>query len=107
MAALFNSDYRRGKPIKWWLVSYTVIMFSIVTILTGMQLNVQSISCIDNREFPGIDGVVSSGPLGYQALISPDTINIIPDVMFLLNNWLADGLLVGLLFDDVFARLCA
>ena len=53
MTALFNQIYRRGGPINRGLISYTVIMFSLVTVATAMQLNFQSISYIDNRVFPG------------------------------------------------------
>ena len=69
MAALFDSINRRGERIKWGLVAYTVAMFSIATALTGMQFNIRSISYIDNREFPGVEGVLPPGPLGYQSFI--------------------------------------
>jgi hypothetical protein len=58
MAALFNPANRRREGIKWGLVSYTVVMFSFVTVFTAMNLNIQSISYIDNREFPGVEGVL-------------------------------------------------
>ena len=95
MAALFDSANRRGEGIKWGLVSYTMAMFSFATVLTGMQLNIRSISYIDNREFPGVEGVLPPGPLGYQSFIWSGTLTLIPSLMFALNNWLADGLLVG------------
>ena len=104
MAALFNPDHRRGEGVKWGLVSYTAVMFSIVTILTAINLDFQSISYIDNREYPGINGLIPPGPLGYQQLIVPEAISIIPNVMFALSNWLADGLLVSSLFGTVFTR---
>ena len=59
-----------------------------------MQLDVQSISYIDNREFPG-DGVFYPGPLGYEMLIAPKAIVVIQNSAFVLSNWLADGLLVS------------
>ena len=101
-AALLNPVHRRGEPIRWGLVSYIAIMFSVVTVLTAMEVNVQSISYIDNRNFPGIEGVLPPGPAGYQWLISPEAINVVPNVMFNLCNWLADGLLVSSLFDTPF-----
>ena len=101
MVALFNPAYRRGEPIRWGLVSYTVVMFSLVTVGTAMRLGVQSISYIDNREFRG----TVPGPIGYQGLIVPDAINVIQNVIFALNNWLADGLLVSSLFDTAFILL--
>ena len=104
MAALLDPVNRRREGIKWGLVTYTVVMFSFVTVFTAMNLNVQSISFIDNREFPGVEGVLPPGPLGYQFFIYSRALSVIPNVMFLLNNWLADGLLVGSLFDVAFTR---
>ena len=94
MAALFNPVNRRGVGVKWGLVSYTVIMFSFGTVLTGMALNLESISHIDNREFPGVKGEFVPGPIGYQLSIWSGVLVIPPRLMFLFNNWLSDGLLV-------------
>ena len=105
MAALLNSDHRRGKPIKWGLVTYTVVMLSVATVQTAMNLNILSISYIDNRAFPGIEGVLSPGPWGYQLFISPEVLSIIPNVMFTLSNWLADGLLVRSSFCTVSVQI--
>ena len=104
MVALFNPAHRRGERVKWGLVSYTAIMFALVTIETATNLDVQSASSIDNREFPGIDDLIPPGSYGYQLFISPEALSIIPNVMFLLNNWLADGLLVSSPFGTSFAR---
>ena len=98
MAALFNPTDRSRENIKWGLVSYTVAMFSFVTVLTGMKLDIQSISYVDHREFPGVAGVLPPGPHGYQWLIYSKPLTVVPDLMFLLNNWLADGLLVSPFF---------
>ena len=92
LTALFNPVNRKREGIKWGLVSYTAVMFILVTMFTAMYLNILSISYIDNREFPGIEGVTPPGPYGYQPSLA---VNITPDFMFLLNNWLADGLLVS------------
>jgi len=94
MSALLNPAHRKREGIKWGLVSYTVAMFSFVTVFTAMNLNIQSISFIDNREYPGVDGVVPPGPIGYQSFIFSDALTVVPDVMFLLNGSLADGLLL-------------
>ena len=102
MAALFNSYHRRGGPIKWGIVSYTLLMFSIVTVGTAAQFYVQSISYIDHREFPGVEGALHPGPGGYQRLISHEAISVIQNVTFVLCNWLTDGLLVSGLFDVAF-----
>jgi len=98
MVALFNPVNRNREGIKWGLVAYTVAMFSFATVLTGMALNIESISYIDNREFPGDDGL-SPGPLGYRSSIWSGALTVTPSLMFLLNNWLADGFLVCSLSD--------
>ena len=105
VAALFNSAHRRGKNSKWGLLSYITATFSVVTVLIAMQLNLQSISYIDNREYPGVDGVTPPGPLGYQESIHASALTVIPDLMFLLNGWMADALLVSSLFDAAISRL--
>ena len=107
MVALFNPVHRRpGEYIKWGLVSYTAAMFSLATVQTALSLDIQSISYIDNREFPGVEDLqIPPGPFGYQWFISPDVINIVPSVVFALSNWLADGLLVSSLFNVAFHHL--
>ena len=99
MATLFDPVHRRGSErIKWGLVSYTGVMFSLATVITAMNVNVISISYIDNRGFPGVEGVVPPGPYGYLMFIPSEAIEVIPDAMFNLSDWLADGLLVSSLF---------
>jgi len=107
MAAFLNPVHRRGEGIKWWLVSHTMAMFSFVTVYTAMNLHIQSKSFIDKRKdhiYPG-STFVYSGPLYYQLSIRRVALGIIPNVMFSLNNWLADGLLVSSLFDAAPTRL--
>lgn len=96
MAALFDPANRRREGTKWGLVIYTFVMFSFVTIFTAMNSDILSISFIDNREFPGVGDVLPPGPIGYQYSIYSKAISVVPNLMFLLNNWLADGLLVCL-----------
>lgn len=69
-------------------------MFSFLTINCCTNFVIQSISYIDNREFTR-EGAYP-GPFVYQLYIYSEPINIVPSVMFYLNNWLADGLLVSL-----------
>ena len=104
MAALFNSVNRRGEPVKRGLVFYTAITFAVATVLTATNLHLFSIAYIDNRDFPGIDGMVNPGPTGYQVLISPEAVSIIANSAFALGDWLANGLLVSSLFDAAFAH---
>lgn len=92
-ALLDPPDRMRG--IKWVLVAHTAMMFLFATIFTATTLAMRSIGYIDNREFDGINGRMP-GPIGYLWIIlNPRAINIISDTMFLFNNWLADGILVG------------
>lgn len=105
MTALFSPINRRGCGIRWQLISYTALMFSFVTVFIAVNLDVRSISYIDNHELPGVEGVLPPGPLGYQSFIPPEVLSIVPSITFLLNYWLADGLLVGSLFDLAPTRL--
>jgi hypothetical protein len=82
------------KGVKWALVAHTVAMFLFVTIPYGIGLNYPSIDYIDNRDFPGGDGL-PPGPIGYSSGLNAEAAVIVLKVMFPLNQWLADGLLVG------------
>jgi len=104
MTALLNPVARERQGIKWGPLSYTVVMFSLATVYTATKLNVQSVSFIDNREFPGIDGSIAPGPLGYLWSNSR-ALCTVPNLMFLMSNWLADGLMVGSLFNVVRVRV--
>ena len=53
-----------------------------------MTLDLQSVPYNDNRAFLG-------GPFLYQFYISGKMISVVPNVIFPLNQWLADGLLVS------------
>ena len=101
MGALLNPADRAKGNTKWELVAHAVAMFTFVTVYTAFTLNIQSISFIDNRNFPGVGDVLPPGPVGYQFYIYSKPMGIVPNVMFLLNNWLADGLLVSLVLNSV------
>ena len=101
VATLLDPAHHRREGIKWGLVSYTMIMFSLVTVFTATNLNIQSVSYIDSREYPGVNGFLP-GPLGYQLAIGTNIISTVPTIAFLLNYWLADGFLVG--SDAAFTR---
>ena len=105
VAALLDPVNRKRERIKWGLVFYTVAMFSIVTTQIAIDLHIQSIGYIDNREFPGIrEAHVPPGPYGYQIFISRKALPILSRVTFFLNAWLADGLLVSSLLDVAFTH---
>ena len=65
ITALLDPANRRREGTKWGLIIYTVLMFSFVTICTGMGLNLISISFVDNRGFPGVGDRLPPGPVGY------------------------------------------
>ena len=94
MGTLMGSASRAKQGIRWGLVAHTSAMFSFVTIFTAMNMDLLSVSYIDNRAFPG-DDKAPPGPFGYQFRIFSQPINVTPYIMFFLNNWLADGLLVS------------
>ena len=95
MSALLINGNRQAEGIKWPLVAHIISMFSFATIITAMNLYLQHISYIDYRAFNS-DGPIPSGPLGYQISAYSKAIDIIPSIMFILNQWLADGLVVSL-----------
>lgn len=100
MDALLNPIDRTGRGIKWGLVAHTLAMFSVATITIGTGLNLQSHAYIDNREFFSSNGSVP-GPYGYKQLVYTKPISLIPNNMFQVNQWLADGLLVSFTLSPV------
>jgi len=80
----------------WGIVAHTVAMFSFLTIPIALDLNIISLGYIDGREFPGGNGFLP-GPLGYQSVrfsSYPSATFVVIALMFPLNQWLADGLLL-------------
>ena len=94
MNTLLNPVDPTKGGIKWGVVAHTVAMFTSATVYTALNLDLQSVSSIDNRGFPG-DGVLFPGPLGYQFFVNSKPITIVPDFLIFLNGWLADGLWVS------------
>ena len=90
----FNPTNRMEGGFKWWLVIHVAAMFSIVTVATGMGLNLTSIAYITSREFPG-NNEPAPGPMGYKNLIYSTASSVIPNNLLQVNQWLADGLLVS------------
>ena len=101
MGALLGTANRTRGVTKWGLVAHTGAMFSFLTILIALILDIQSLAYIDNRAFPGTDGAPWAGPVSYQLSIYSKAISVVPLIMFLLNTWLADGLLVSPIFSLV------
>jgi hypothetical protein len=102
MAALLNPINRKRGGIKWGLVAHTVAMFSFVTTYNATVGDFNSNSFIDNRGFPGINGL-PPGPFGYQFYLGGG--RHIELISIALNGWLADGLLVCFVFNSVARRL--
>jgi hypothetical protein len=95
MGALFDPTNRMKGGVKWGLVAHTTVMFSFLTIPAAMRFNMQSVGYIDGREFTGVAGALPPGPLGYQYSAYTKAILVVTDMTYPLNQWLADGLLVG------------
>ena len=97
-----NALHGREGGFKWVLLTHTVAMFSFVTVAIAALLYTLSGSYIDSRGFPGPDSSPWSGPIGYQLYTYHEPLRVIPLVALVLNNWLADGLLVRSVFDLTF-----
>ena len=100
MTALVDPANNIKKNVKWGLAAHTVAMFLFLSIPAAIALYTASMEWIDNRNFPGTDEL-PPGPVGYDTTLNFDTRAAIFDVMFPLNQWLADGLLVSLAPNSV------
>jgi hypothetical protein len=102
MSALLDPVHHTAKGFKWGLVAHTVAMFLTATIGVVTSRNIFSSSFIDRREFHGVEGY-PSGPTGYQnfANLNEGFVIKVVRLMFPLNQWLADGLLVSSASDSV------
>lgn len=94
MGTLFDPVRRTKEGIRWGLVAYTTAAFSFVTIFTATNLHRQSVSFIDDRKYSDYNDA-SPGPVAYQSAICAKLVYVVPIIMFMLNNWLADGVLVS------------
>ena len=101
MVALLSPVNHMRRGVNWGLVVHTATMFLLVTIYVTMTLYVLFSSFTDGRDFTGVDGVVPPGLIGYQLLDHPKAIDIVPTVMLILTNWLADGLLVSRILSSL------
>ena len=94
ISAFLDPINRSKGGIKWGMVVHTTLMFLVATGYSVANLNLQSISYVDNREFPGL-GDGWPGPYNWQYLIYDKPASYLSLIMFLMNTWLADGLLVS------------
>ena len=88
------------KRIKWALLVHIVTMFTFLTIPIGIDGSERSDCYIDNRNFPGNDEY-APGPLGCGSTLDTTASATVLTVMFPFNQWLADGLLAGLISNSV------
>ena len=100
MGAFLSPVNRTEGFVKWGLLAHTITMFTAVTIYTAINLHLQSISYIENRDFPGADEL-PPGPMGYQYFIYFKPICVVATAMFVLNNWLADALMVSFMEKSI------
>ena len=101
MATLLSPAHPIRKGIRWALVAHTVSLFLFLTIPIGIDFADRlSVQYINNREFPGNDKS-PPGPVGYDELLDSEAATTIFNVMFPLNQWLADGLLVSHILTSV------
>ena len=90
-----------GKGVKWGLVAHTVALFLFLTIPIAINRYLTSAGYIDGRNFPGTDDT-PPGPFGYGYTFAPNVpIMVIHNVMFPLNQWLTDGLLVSTVPSEI------
>ena len=94
MSALLGlANTIRGR-LRWALVAYTVALFSFSTMPILIDMCYLSLEYINNREFADCDEYFP-GPLGYDEVLNTKPTATFYDVTFPMNQWLADGLLVG------------
>ena len=100
MSALLSPVNHMKGGVKWALVAHTVAAFLFLTIHLGISLVEAPILYINDREFPGNDEY-PPGPIGYNSVLATNAATIVYYVIFPLNQWLADGLLVGRISNPV------
>ena len=94
MSALLGPANTMKSGIRCALVAHTVALFSFLTIPILIDMYYLFLEYISNREFTGGDEYFP-GPLGYDVFLTTKPLATFFDVMFPLNQWLADGLLVS------------
>lgn len=92
IGTLIDPGNAMRKSVKWGLLAHTMALFLFFTTKLMMNLYVEFAEYNDYRDFPGTDEL-PPGPIGYQ-LAHFNGITTSAPVMFALNQWLADGLLL-------------
>ena len=90
MWALLNPVNRTVKGVEWGLLAHTVILFSTATVLMLINLIVQFMFHTDFRGSGSSGGFTPSiAGVFFYSPMAPTT-----SLLFLFNQWLADGFLV-------------
>ena len=100
MSVLLWPDNPIKRGVKWALIIHAVLVFSFSITPIGIDLNHMSAMYIGNREYPGSD-VYPPGPIGYDDVVNTNLTFSVYSLFFPLNQWLADGLLVGPISNPV------
>ena len=93
MSTLLNPVHHRGRGIKWVLMGHTVAMFSLATGYTAVPSDLQFISYIDSRKFPGFP--FPDSPLGTSSTFLTRGSSLLPRCLTLATP-LAPSLLCSL-----------
>ena len=100
MAALLSPANPMRRGTRGALVAHTMALYSFLTVPLGGSLSYLSTAYVNNRGFPG-DDKFPPGPIGYYNALGTDATGLVFTVTFPLNQWLADGLLVGCVLNSV------
>ncbi|EEB95995.1 hypothetical protein MPER_04946, partial [Moniliophthora perniciosa FA553] len=87
VAAILNPKNKQPAGPKQVMLTYVFFMFSMGTIFTALNLNLQQRSYIAFRNFP------EGGPIGYSLSQYSTWRGLIPNAVYIITNWFADGLL--------------
>jgi len=70
-------------------------MLGLATTFTALNVRLQQLAYIDNREFPGVPNLLPPGPIGWALSMYSKSWVIVANACFIIANWMADGLLVS------------
>jgi len=91
MYTLFNTPRSDRAPRRWSLIVLATVLFSLITIFTGLDTDWLKRAFIENREAPG-------GPEGYLLLSYSDIKNTVTNSCSIVGEWIGEGYLVSLNF---------
>ena len=100
MRVLLSPSNTIKRSVKWALIVHTLALFLVLTVAFGIDASHLFLGFIGNRQSPGND-YFPPGPLGYDDLLGFTAATTVFDATWPLNQWLDDGLLVGLVLNSV------